>query len=366
MKIQTKILQEMIAKAIKGASNNTMIPITSLIGVELKNNILTLMTTDGSNHLQISQDLENEIQDAGQEFYTVVNAEIFSKLVAKTTTDVIYLTILENCLEFKGNGTYKLDIAVNEDGVVINFPRVDSTNYEVVATLDSNTFRNYLNKCKDALAKTMEIPCLTGYYIGENIIATDRDIISAISESVLSKPLLINNNMGELIQLIDGQFDVYTLDNNIAILSKTVKIYGKQLEGIEIYPVQALQQLLSTDYLCHTSVNKQELLNVLDRMSLFITEYDKNGVYLIFTNNVLQVVSQKSSAAEIITLNGTVMPETLQEYRCLVDVDMLKSQVQTNSTDCVDIFFGQPTSIKIVDGNTTNIISLLDNSELNN
>lgn len=366
MKINTKILQEMIAKSIKGSSNNTMIPITSLIGIELKDNVLTLMTTDGSNHLEISQDLESEIQDAGQEFYTVVNAEIFSKLVAKTTTDVIYLTILENCLEFKGNGTYKLDIAVNEDGAVINFPRVDTTNYEVVATLDSTMFRNYLNKCKDALAKTMEIPCLTGYYVGETIIATDRDIVSAISESVLSKPLLINNNMGELIQLIDGQFDIDILDNNIAFLSKTVKIYGKQLEGIEIYPVQALHQLLSTDYLGHTSVNKQELLNVLDRMSLFITEYDKNGVYLIFTNNVLQVVSQKSNAAEIIALNGTVMPETLQEYRCLVDIDMLKSQVQTNSADCVHIFFGQPTSIKIVDGNTTNIISLLDNSGLNN
>ena len=96
MKISTKLLQDMISKAIKGAGNNKMIPITSLLVIEVLANKLTLKTTDGSNYLYISEMLEGDYA----EFYSIVNAEVFAKLVSKTTSEYIELLNETNFLIF--------------------------------------------------------------------------------------------------------------------------------------------------------------------------------------------------------------------------------------------------------------------------
>ena len=51
MKLPTIKLQEMLAKSIKGASFNKLMPMTSMIAIKVKNKELTLTTTDGTNYL---------------------------------------------------------------------------------------------------------------------------------------------------------------------------------------------------------------------------------------------------------------------------------------------------------------------------
>jgi hypothetical protein len=61
MKIKTEILQKMVSKSIQGASFNKMIPLTSLIGIEVQKDLMTysskliLTTTDGSNQFKVNQ-----------------------------------------------------------------------------------------------------------------------------------------------------------------------------------------------------------------------------------------------------------------------------------------------------------------------
>jgi DNA polymerase III sliding clamp (beta) subunit (PCNA family) len=357
MKIKTNLLQEMVAKAIQGASNNKLIPITSLIGIELKENILTLMTTDGSNQLKIIQNLENEIQDVNQEFYTIVNAETFAKLVGKTTKEFIELTNNENYLEVKGNGTYKLEIPVNEDGEMIKFPKgeqIEDTNAQQISI---EKLKNILTSAKVSVAKTMEVPCLTGYYLSDKVVSTDRQMVSYTNDKLFDEPILISSEMAELLQLLEGDnVTLYRQDNKLKFETKNIVITGKQLEGIDIYPVQAIENLVKLNYDNSIKVNKTEILDVLDRMSLFVSDYDKNGVYLKFEPNGLVIRSQKSNAEEAI-----VLPETSDRevFNCLIDIEMLKNQIQSLTTDIVEIYYGQPTSIQIKEGNTILVISLL-------
>ena len=91
-------------------------------------------------------------------------------------------------------------------------------------------------------------------------------------------------------------------------------------------------------------------------MNLFVTDYDKGGIYLDFTEAGLIIRSQKSNAEEIIEIAGSLEPD--DRFNCLIDIEMLKAQVETVSTDVVEIAYGQDTSIKIVDGNVIHIISL--------
>ena len=360
MKIQTEVLQKMVSKAIQGASNNKMIPITSLIGIEFKEDNLggkgnlVLMTTDGSNQFRIN----TEVEGTGN-FYTIVNADTFSKLVGKTTKEFITLENKENYLEVTGNGSYKLEIAINEEGEMVKFPEIKNIEGNELAANLAN-LQEAIKTAKASVAKTMEVPCLTGYYISDNMIATDRQMIFSMNHELISEPVLISSEMAELLLLVEGSeiIELIKKDNNLIFYNKSFTIAGKELEGKESYPVQAIEGLLNTEYKNTIKVNKQELLNVLDRMNLFVTDYDEGGVYLDFTEAGLIVRSQKSNAEEIVDIEGSLDPEN--RFNCLADIEMLKAQIETISTDIVEIHYGQDTSIKLLDGNCTHIISLLE------
>ena len=299
MKIKTELLQNMVSKAIQGASMNKMIPLTTLIGILVEpsymtpnESILTLITTDGSNQLRLSQKIERT-----EQFYTIVNAETFSKLVGKTTKEFIELENNENYLEVTGNGTYKLEIAINEEGEMVKFPDIYTDKTTELYPIDVELLQEAINIAKASVAKTMEVPCLTGYYIGNGkIISTDRQLVCNLEKELVKEPLLISSEMAELLLLLeDKKANVLHKDNNLVFYTDTITISGKELEGKEMYPVQAIDNLTKLEYSNNIIVNRQELLNVLDRMSLFISDYDKNGVHLAFTKEALLIKSQKSN-----------------------------------------------------------------------
>ena len=353
MKISTKLLQEMVSKAIKGTSNNKMIPLTSLLGIEIKLGNLTLMTTDGSNHLRII----NKVDDTSTDFYTIVNADMFAKLVSKTTSEFITLENKENYLEFSGNGKYKLDVPVNADGEVIKFVNLAIREDIIPQQVSVVELKNALTTAKVSAAKTMEVPCLTGYYISDKVISTNREMICVINKSLMTEPILISSNMAELLQLFDGtDIAVIKDENKLMFSTDNIIVYGKELDGKDIYPVSPVEKLADSEYDMLIAVNKADLLDVLDRMSLFVTDYDKNGVYLTFGNGVLEVKSQKSNAVESIEIKSE---QSTLEFSCLADVEMLKSQVQAIAGDLVNIYYGQKTSIKLKEGNVIMILSLM-------
>ena len=120
VRLNTLVLQALMDKAIKGASQNKMIPLTSLLEIELKEGALTLTTTDATNTLKV---FAKGIK--GDDFRVVVPADLFHKLVSKVTTEHIILELKENSLEVVGNGTYQLDLLLDEDGTLVKFPEYE-------------------------------------------------------------------------------------------------------------------------------------------------------------------------------------------------------------------------------------------------
>ena len=66
----------MTTKAVKGAGNNKLIPLTSMMSIELKDSTLTLHTTDMTNHLYVK-----ESQVEGEDFYVTVGVEQFTHML---------------------------------------------------------------------------------------------------------------------------------------------------------------------------------------------------------------------------------------------------------------------------------------------
>lgn len=358
--INTLKLQEMVAKAVKGASNNKMLPITSLIAIQLQNNRLTLITCDASNYLYIREDgIE------GDDFYAVVNVDTFSKLIARMTSDNITLELLDSSLQITGNGKYMIELPLDEEGNAIRYPDPLADNLKDTmpsTTVNLSVIKSILTTCKPALAVTMEVPCYTGYYVGDNIVATDTYKICGMDIKLFDEPKLINPEMMNLLDVMtDEQISVTIKDNVLAFITPNCQVYGHTLEGIEDYAIAAINGLLNESFDSVCKLPKNVLLNLLDRLSLFVGVYDKNGIYLTFANNGLIVSSKATTGTETIEY---VDSKNFKDFTCCIDIEMLKSQVKAQAGDIIELWYGKDNAIKLVDNNITSIIALLEDDRI--
>lgn len=354
--LKTSALQQMVTKALKGASCNKLILITSLMEIKAEKGVLTLTTTNGASYLKVS---EKGVGDT--DFCVVVEVGVFGKLVAKTTSETITLELKETSLIFTGNGTYNIELPLDENGSLIKYPQYKFDMSDDVYEAKLTTIKNILTVNKPSIAKTMEVPQLTGYFLGESVYSTDSYLVCANKVKFLNKdhePLLIHSDLMDLLEVIDTEdIKVYFDKDKLLFVTPNVTLYGTQLSGIEDYPVDALESFVKEEFESSCVLPKTALLNVLDRMSLFVTPYDKNGVYLKFTKEGVLISSRKQSGTELIKYQSS---ENFKDYAIYVDIEMLRSQVNVQPDETVRLHYGSNTAIKLTNGNVTQIIALLE------
>lgn len=360
MKVVTSRMKEAVNKAIKGAGFNNLIPITSMIGIKLSDGKLRLLTTDMTNTLCIIID-----KVAGDDMDITVDADKFGKLIAKTTSEDIGLAVNEDVLYVKGNGTYKIPLISDEEGL-ISFPDVNLM--KDIKTTDCQTKLSSVmqayNINKSALAKTLENPALTGYYCGENVISTDANVITFNGFKMfdIDNPILISPQQMQLLTLNTSEdIDVFMGDNTIQFVTEDVIIDGSLMEGIEDFPANEVNAYLDEAFTSSCKVPKDLLLSVLDRLALFIEPYDKNGAYFTFCKRGITIHSKKDASTETINY---VESKDFAPFVCCVDIPMLKEQLQANPDDTVKICYGNENALKIESGKVTQVIALLEDEDL--
>ena len=350
--IKTTKLQEMVSKAIKGAGSNKLIPLTNLMAMQVKDNKFTIITTDGNNYLYITDDV------ASEDFYVVTEVDTFAKLVAKMTCESINLEIKGNLLEVRGNGTYSIALPL-ENGEIIKYPDPYNTSDlgTSLGTISIDVIGTILTTLKPSLAVTMENPCYTGYYVGDNVIATDTEQIAALDTKLFNIPQLISCEMMNLLNVVtDSTVDAYLSANHVILVSNHVVVYGAVLNGIESYQVDAIKGFLTQDFPSVCKLPKAELLQVLDRIALFVDVFDAGAITLDFTNDGLTISNQNMSGTELIPYLSN---EAKTEFTGTVDINVLRSQVKAQAGDSITLHYGDDKSIKIKDDKVTVVMALL-------
>lgn len=357
--VTTSLLQNMVAKSMKGASCNKMIPITSLMLIQLKDHVLTLLTTDATNYLYVREEKVD-----GDDFYVVVQAEMFSKLISRLTCETVTLELKENSLNVKGNGNYSIELPLNEEGELIVYPDPLNKIVDGEPTIHVNlsTLRLILATAKASLADTNEVPCYTGYYVGDSVVSTDTYKICGISVHLFDEPALISSEMMDLLDLLtEEDVGVYRKGNIIVFSTSGCDVYGKLMDDIDDFQIDVIGRLLNQEFESKCKVSKDSLLQLLDRLSLFVSAYDKNGIYLTFTREGLQIDSKQANSSEILPyLEST----NFKNFLCCIDIEMLRSQIKAHAGNSIEIQYGEDNAIKIVDGNITQIIALLEDDRL--
>lgn len=343
--LNTVIFKDMVTRAKKGASNNSILPITSMMAIELKDNKLTLITTDSTNYLYVIQD-----NVEGPDFYVTVLADVFTQLISKTTSEKITLELKDNFLEVVGNGKYSIEIP-SENGEIIKFPDPrNDVELEPTDNIKLSAITSIINTAKPSLAVTMENPEYTNYYCGEQVIATDTFMICCQDIKLWNTPRLISPQLMDLVALITAEdIEISTADDIILFSTPSCQVYGRTMAGLEDYSVEGITNLMNSTFQASCSVKKQDMLQLLDRLSLFVTKTDKNEVYLTFTEEGLQVSSKASSGVEVVKY---VDNKGFQPFTCVIDIEMFTSEVKALKEDVINISYMNEPADEEQEGNT--------------
>lgn len=352
--IKTTTLQDMVGRAIQCSSNNKLIPLTSLMNIKVKNNYLTLTTTDASNYFYVTHEEKVDCED----FEVSILADLFTKLVQKTTADFITLSIENGVLNVKGNGDYKIELPLDENGGMIKFPnKLPAMEPPVTGTFKLSTVNFILKYNKPSLAVSMELPAITCYYCGDKVVTSDRFKVCTSDIKVFDKPELITPQVMELLGVMTEENINYHIgEGEMIFWDKNSTVYSPITEGIDTFPYDAIMGFVNGEFKSRCKVSRTAVLDVLDRLSLFVSPYDKKGINLTFTKDGIMFSSKKSSGTEIVPY---ISSDNFADYTCCIDVEMLKTQVNTQEGESLDISFGSPMAIRLVYDNVTQIVALM-------
>lgn len=359
--INTASFQNMVAKAIKGAGMNSDMLITQLMSISLKNNLLTLETTDYSNYLYVKQS-----KVAGDDFSVVVAVEKFAKLISKLTCQDVTLEVHSKDGELdklivKGNGRYVLELPYDENGELITFPdplEEASNDFWNSGEVQLSTVKHILNSAKASLLVGKDDLCYSNYYVGDRVVTTDTYKICGIDVKIFEEPKLISPRLMDILEVMSSEnIDIRYKDDVVIFDTPEVVLYGLVESGIEDYKIDAISSLIDEQFPSSCKIEKQPLMQMLDRLSLFVDVFDKNSVYLTFTKDGMMVSSKQDSGEEIIPYKEST---EFHDYTCCLDIDLFKTQVKAYQDDVLEILYGKDNSIKFVSGNTKQVIALAD------
>lgn len=355
IEINTKTLQNMVNKAVKGASNNKLLPLTSYMKISATDGKLTLLTTDGMNYLEVCT--ENVVDT----FSAVVLADMFAKLVNRLSGDTVKLDVTDKYLIVECNGTYKLELLLDEDSnpVDFNMPQFELDESNTISQIDRGTVSRIIGSLKQSLAVATVRPHYCCYRVGDEIVATDTVVISILNKKVFDTAHLIS---AECMNLLDTVVDegkvasVYQLDGALVFTTDTATLYTREPNGIENFNVSAIKGYANADFPSKCTVSTKALINALDRIALFVGEYDAGAVTLKFDEDGITISSKNISGVESVAYETVELTDT---YECVCDVMSALTLLKAQQSDVFTLYFGGEQTVKFVDGDLVTILALM-------
>ena len=352
--LKTPTLKMILGKAMKAVSNQKLLPITGLLGIETKGGYLYMYSYDGNNSLTTKVKVEYD-----KEHYVAIDANTFNALVQKVTAEEITLKFEESYLNVvAGGGNYKFDVAM-EENVVVKFPSypqniTQPTETQVVKTEDLE-LALILNQ--SAVAQTSEMVAITGAYFGEKIITTNGYMACITNLKVFKEPVLVKYSTLTLLNtLVGSTVTTAVVDGKLIMFDDSTFVVGELLPYVKEYPVETMMNFAKLPFKSEIKLAKKDLLSALDRLNIFISDFDKNILEVVVNTTSFDLRSLSSSAHE--ELGFAVEAITPTNFK--IEYDYFKSQVSSTKDEILTIKFGNPSAIAIVEKNATHIIALVE------
>jgi|GEM_PF-2698178 len=349
-KIGTAKLNAILSKVQKGVGGSNIVPITEYLHLELEDGTLKLTSTDLNNFMTYSvSDIEGEDGDV------IVKAIDLIRLVSKTTKPEMSFKATDKAFEVKGNGNYKINILADHSFPIYEFDE-DSKSY----TVKTSDLKNVLRTNYSAIAKEMLVPCLTGYNLSSKSITTDGLKMCINDVKIGNEDLLIPQSLADLLAVIDSEeFTVQKDEDNLLFKTDAITIFGPELDGKEEYP--DVTSILDLEHPASCVLSKAELLSVLDRLSIFVDEFDNHSIKMTFNKDSVEITDSNENSLE--TIEPKLASESNSGVTVTVNLVFLKELLGAISEEDVTVHYGEGIPIKLTAENLNLVLSIMDDED---
>lgn len=358
--IKTTLLQELIGKAVKACSMVDAFIITGLLQITVKDNMITVQSTDNVNTLYLKRkDVEGELN-------IVVDAKLFSSLISKLTTPITEISVDNGRVVVKANGKYDFELVTEQDGSSISLPSVSFDHDVSTNHITNEQLRSIITINKSCKADMKEMPSLFNYYMdSERVLTTDFFKVCSNPIRVFNTPVCLPPELVDLIPLVtdDNGVDIQRNNNIVAFSSTNGVLYGKTSveEDLDNYPVSDLLETVNESFSYNCIINRTLLVNALERLCLFTDGFDSNAVNMKFEADKVTLTTNKVGTHESIKF---LQPSTIQgDFEVVIDATGLKQQLLSLPKEDITIGFGSESGIQIVCDNILQISGALGDEE---
>ena len=343
MVINRALFNNMLKKVSKCGTSKTL-EITQYYHLTGDEEGFSVTATDSNNYITVST------KEVTGNFEAIIKADQICKLIDKLTTETVEINIMEDHLQVIGNGTYKVELLTEEEYLVP--PSVQGTEMNVfTADLKSIGTVN-----KSAVAVDSTDGALTGYYVCDTgTVSTDRIRVcfNERFKAPQGRAVLLTKEMVSLIQGIDEEkVTVDISPDMVSVKSDNCFIVGPTQVGIEGYPQVAVMR--DKVYPFEVELDKSSMLSAIDRLMIFLDVFDNGEMIVNIGGGSVQMSTYKGSYEEVPCNN---VPE---EYEFVINGNYFKELISVVVGDKFKLNYGDEETIKIVQGDTTSVLSLCE------
>lgn len=365
--IRSEDLKDVCSKILTAVDSTELSLVTETLELIANGDTLTVGVTNREYFAEVKLKLE-DVND----FRATVNATLFLKLISQITTDTIELSVVENTLVVKGNGTYKLPLIFDGEEL-LKLPKIEIENVTAEFPISADTLNSILQYNSKELTKgTISKPVQKLYYVDElgAITFTNGACVNSFS---LAQPIrvLFNNRLVKLFKLFKDGDVKFTLGYDPIsdeIIQTKVKFETPTVAITAILscdntllgsvPVTAIRGRANADYPYTVSINKSALIQTINRLTLFNNNSGvvslTSGVFEFGPNELTVYDANKENKEVVYYTNDT--SNITDAYTLKLNLEDLKTTLETCTESYLCMSFGDGSAVVISRGNVKNVV----------
>lgn len=292
-------LSDAVLKVSKGTSNKTTNPILEGIKVVAEEDYITLSATD--LELSIEKTIKAMVQIEGE---MVVPGKFFCEYIKKLNNEQIELSVDDkNILSIKYTDSVGKIQCLNS----VEFPQIKQIDDSTYFEMSQKDLKSLINKSIYAVAVEDVRPILKGVKLevtkekitavaldGYRLAVVKKPITKSSAEFNCIVPARSLNEISKLLEDSDEPIKVCVGRNFLMVNIDNTKITTRLLEGDFIN----YTQIIPTQFNTNVVLNKEQLLDALDRASL-LSRVDRNNFVKFDISDKVMVLSSKSDIGDI-------------------------------------------------------------------